>query len=93
MSTPQEVYPALVAYLVVIFSIQYLMKDRQAMKLQYAFQAHNVFLSSGSALLLALIVEEVAPEVWKHGLFHGMCNVAMWKSVRLCPVSPRIERV
>ncbi|TCD71535.1 hypothetical protein EIP91_008916 [Steccherinum ochraceum] len=78
MSTPQEVYPALVSYLVVIFSIQWFMKDRPAMKPQFAFQVHNVFLSAGSLLLLLLVAEEVVPEVYKHGLFYGMCNVKMW---------------
>ncbi|THH34129.1 hypothetical protein EUX98_g93 [Antrodiella citrinella] len=80
LSTTQEVYPALATYLVVIFSIQWFMKDRTALKLQYPFQAHNVFLSAGSFLLLILILEAVIPEIFKHGLFHGMCNVKMWTS-------------
>ncbi|KAH8100716.1 GNS1/SUR4 membrane protein [Cristinia sonorae] len=83
LSTPQEVYPALVTYLVVIFSIQWFMKDRPALKLQYPFQAHNVFLSAGSLLLLVLMLEEVIPSIWKHGVFYGMCNVNMW--------TPRME--
>ena len=93
MSTPQEVYPALVAYLAVIFSIQWFMKDRQAMKLRFAFQTHNVFLSSGSLLLLALIVEEIAPGVWNHGLFYGMCNVKMWTSVCFSAFTSFLTRI
>ncbi|KAI0348065.1 GNS1/SUR4 membrane protein [Trametopsis cervina] len=80
LSTPTQVWSTLAAYLVIIFSTQAFMKSRPAYKLQIPFQIHNVFLSSGSLLLLALIVEEVAPEVWKHGLFWGMCNAGMWKS-------------
>lgn len=54
------------------------MKNRQPLKLQYLFQAHNIFLSGGSLILLALIVEQVAPKYWKHGLFWAMCDDAMW---------------
>lgn len=88
LSTPQEVYPALATYLVVIFSIRWFMKDRAPLKLQYPFQAHNIFLSAGSALLLVLIAEEVVPEVFKHGVFHAMCNVQMWTPVRFYAFCP-----
>ena len=82
MSTPQEVFPALAAYLAVIFGIQALMKNRKPMKLQYLFQLHNIILSSGSFLLLALIVEQVAPRFWKGGLFYSMCHDEMW--IKVC---------
>ncbi|PSS37750.1 hypothetical protein PHLCEN_2v443 [Hermanssonia centrifuga] len=80
MSTPQEVFPTLAAYLVVIFGIQWFMKDRAPLKLQYLFQLHNVILSSGSLLLMTLILEEVLPMVWEHGVFWGMCHTSMWTS-------------
>ncbi|KAI0793511.1 GNS1/SUR4 membrane protein [Abortiporus biennis] len=80
MSTPQEVFPSLVAYLVVIFSIREFMKNKQPLKLQGLFQLHNVILSSGSFILLSLILEEVVPMVWKHGIFWGMCDEGMWTS-------------
>ena len=82
MSTPQEVFPTLVAYLVIIFGTQWFMKDRPAYKLQIPFQIHNVFLSGGSLLLMTLILEEVVPMVWNHTLFWGMCSTDMWTSVR-----------
>ena len=82
MSTLQEVVPALVAYLVIIFGTQWFMKDKPAYKLQLPFQLHNVFLSSGSLLLMCLILEEVVPMVWKNGLFWGMCDNDMWTNVR-----------
>lgn len=81
LSTPQEVFPALAAYLVIIFSVQAAMKNRPAMKLQIPFQIHNVFLSSGSLLLMSLILEEVVPMVFKHGVFWGLCNEGMWTNV------------
>ena len=83
LSTPVQVIPALAAYLVVIFSVRAYMKDKQPKKLQFLFQVHNIFLSLGSLLLLTLIMEEVAPMVWKHGLFWGMCHEGMWTSVRI----------
>ncbi|GJE86124.1 elongation of very long chain fatty acids protein [Phanerochaete sordida] len=78
LSTIQEVGPALVAYLVIIFGTQWFMKDKSPYKLQIPFQIHNVFLSSGSLLLMCLILEEVVPMVWKNGLYWGMCNDNMW---------------
>ena len=81
LSTQPVVVAALVAYLVVIFGIREFMKNRNPLKLQYLFQAHNVLLSSGSLLLLSLMVEEVAPMVWKHGIFWGMCDEGMWTNV------------
>lgn len=86
LSTPQEVFPTLVAYLVIIFTTQWFMKDRAALKLRIPFQIHNVFLSSGSLLLMTLILEEVIPMVWKNGVFWGMCSTDMWTSVRLSRV-------
>ena len=81
LSTTQEVIPALVAYLVIIFGIQAWMKDKQPLKLQFLFRLHNAFLSSGSLLLVLLIMEEVLPKVYQHGVFWGLCNVGMWSEV------------
>ena len=83
LSTPTEVWSTLAAYLVIIFSTQAFMKSRPAYKLQIPFQIHNVFLSAGSLLMLALIAEEVVPLVWKNGVFWGMCHEKMWTSVRV----------
>ena len=89
MSTPQEVFPALAAYLVIIFSTQAFMKDRAPMKLQHLFQAHNIFLCSGSLLLMTLILEAVIPMVWQHGVWWGMCNISMWSDVS--PLTRRLH--
>ncbi|KAM5536196.1 hypothetical protein V8D89_010095 [Ganoderma adspersum] len=78
MSTPLEVFPALVVYLVIIFGIQAWMKNRPPLKLQFLFRLHNAFLTSGSFLLVALMMEEVLPLVYKNGVFWGLCNVKMW---------------
>ncbi|KAL1719473.1 ELO family [Schizophyllum commune] len=83
MSTTPAVVAALTSYLAIIFGIQAVMKNQQPLKLNTLFRIHNVFLSSGSLLLLVLMVEEVAPIVWKHGLFYSICNEGAW--------TPRLE--
>jgi len=78
LSTDKSVVSALVAYLAVVFGIQAFQKNRPAQKLTALFQAHNVFLSVGSALLLALMLEEIVPIVWKHGLYYALCSEHSW---------------
>eukprot|EP00158_Paraphelidium_tribonemae_P009543 Partr_v1_DN28895_c1_g1_i2_m34401 putative fatty acid elongase len=41
---------------------------------QLIFIVHNIVLSAGSAVLLALIVENLAPRVVRHGLMWGICH-------------------
>ena len=81
LSTDKSVVSALVAYLTVIFGIQAFQKNRPAQKLTTLFQAHNVFLSVGSALLLALMLEEILPIMWKHGLYYSLCSEHAWTPV------------
>ncbi|TFK57084.1 GNS1/SUR4 membrane protein [Heliocybe sulcata] len=83
LSTQTAVFSALVTYIVTVFSIREFMKDKAPMKLNTLFQIHNIILSVGSGLLLALMVEEVVPIWWKHGLFHAMCSDDAW--------TPRLE--
>ncbi|TFY80721.1 hypothetical protein EWM64_g3290 [Hericium alpestre] len=78
MSTQPVVLGTLVGYLVVIFGIQAIMMNRSPLKLTLLFQVHNVILSAGSTLLLALMLEEILPKVWSHGVFYAICNPAVW---------------
>jgi hypothetical protein len=78
LSTDKVVVTALIGYLVTIFSIQAIMKPRQALKLTTLFQIHNVILSSGSALLLALMLEEIVPIWYKNGLHSALCDAESW---------------
>ncbi|KAF9270220.1 GNS1/SUR4 membrane protein [Marasmius fiardii PR-910] len=80
LSTTPTVVTALASYLIIIFGIQALMKSRPPQKLNTLFQAHNVILSSGSLLLLVLMLEEILPIVWKHGVFHSICHEDAWTS-------------
>lgn len=83
LSTTPAVMATLVSYLVTIFGIQAFMKNKQPQKLNTLFQAHNVFLSSGSLLLLVLMLEEIAPIYWKNGFFFAICHQDAW--------TPRME--
>lgn len=83
LSTLPVVSATLVSYLAIIFGIQEIMRDRPAQKLNTLFRFHNAFLTLGSALLLALMVEEVA-SIWvRSGTYNTMCNEKSWT-----PVSP-----
>jgi len=47
------------------------------------FIVHNALLSTGSGLLLAAMLEQVVPMVYRHGLFFALCNARAW--------TPRLE--
>jgi fatty acid elongase 3 len=83
LSTTPVVVGALISYLVVIFGIQAVMTNKQPIKLNTLFQLHNVILSSGSLLLLVLMLEEVIPIVWRDGFYNAICADESWTSVRV----------
>ncbi|TFK77099.1 GNS1/SUR4 membrane protein [Pluteus cervinus] len=83
LSTTPLVLSALASYLAVIFGVQAVMKNQQPLKLTLLFQIHNVFLSSGSLLLLVLMLEEILPIVWHRGFLHAICAKEAW--------TPRME--
>ncbi|EDR14987.1 elongase of fatty acids, ELO [Laccaria bicolor S238N-H82] len=80
LSTTPAVLAALSSYLAVIFGTQFFMKSQQPRKLTTLFQLHNVLLSSGSFLLLALMLEEIIPRIWTHGLHFALCDEKSWTS-------------
>jgi fatty acid elongase 3 len=83
LSTLPVVSATLASYLVIIFGIQEVMRNRPPQKLNTLFRVHNAFLTLGSGLLLALMVEEVA-SIWiKSGTYGTMCDETSW--------TPRLE--
>ena len=82
LSTTPAVLATLTSYLAVIFGVQAVMKNQQPHKLTPLFQAHNVILSSGSLLLLVLMLEEILPILWKKGFHHAICAAEAWTPVR-----------
>jgi fatty acid elongase 3 len=83
MSTNPVVIGTLVGYLTVIFGLREIMRDRQALKLQFLFQLHNALLSLGSLILLVLMLEEIVPIWYKGGIFNAICHPRSW--------TPRME--
>ncbi|KAI9573402.1 GNS1/SUR4 family-domain-containing protein [Boletus coccyginus] len=74
--TPFSTWPAVISitvtYLVVVFGTRETMKDKPPLKLTPLFRAHNLILSVGSLILMALIGEEVfsnwmKPEIGTYG--------------------------
>jgi fatty acid elongase 3 len=78
LSTQPVVLGFLAGYLATIFGIREIMKTRQPQKLTFLFQVHNALLSSGSALLLVLMLEEILPIYWRHGVFQALCGARAW---------------
>lgn len=83
LSTTPAVLAALTSYLAIIFGVKALMKNQQPHKLNLLFQTHNVILSSGSLLLLVLMLEEILPIWWNRGIDHALCSEQSWTPVRL----------
>lgn len=46
--------------------------------LKYPFLVHNVALSAGSGLLLALMLEEVLPIIARNGSYYSICSQGAW---------------
>ncbi|CAO1622037.1 unnamed protein product [Jaminaea pallidilutea] len=82
LSTLPSVSAAIVTYLAVVFGGRQLMKGRQPFgeSLQIPFLIHNLALTIGSGLLLAVMLEEIIPILSRGGLFYGICHEAAWTS-------------
>ncbi|KAF1799108.1 fatty acid elongase [Mucor lusitanicus] len=78
LSTNKEVISSCIAYFVIIFGGRELMKNRPAFKLQKLFQLHNLCLTVVSAALLVLIVEQIFPQLYHHGLLYAICSPRNW---------------
>lgn len=82
LSTWPAVTTALASYLAIIFGIQELMRDRSPQQLNALFRIHNAFLSVGSLILLALMIEEVASIWFSSDAFSAICATQSWTPVR-----------
>lgn len=46
--------------------------------IKYPFLVHNIALSVGSGWLLALMLEEILPIVWRNGPYYSICSPGAW---------------
>ncbi|CDZ97064.1 Fatty acid elongase [Phaffia rhodozyma] len=74
LSTVKSVTLAMITYFIVIFSGRELMRKMPPFKMQFLFQAHNLLLSLGSGLLLALMLEELLPMIGGSGFHYSICH-------------------
>lgn len=51
-----------------------LSSNRPAYKAKFLFQCHNLFLTTGSFVLLLLILEEILPRLFDNGLYWSICS-------------------
>lgn len=78
MSTVTETVGMIVLYLVVIFGGREFMRNREPLKLNGLFKAHNLFLTLLSGSLLVLFIEQLAPTIWQQGLYENICGAPGW---------------
>ncbi|KAI1325232.1 GNS1/SUR4 membrane protein [Xylariaceae sp. FL0255] len=78
MSTLSETLMTIAAYVVIIFGGREIMRDREPLKLNGLFKAHNLFLTLLSGGLLVLFMEQLIPTIWRHGLYDNICGTHGW---------------
>jgi hypothetical protein len=62
------------AYVCVIFSIKFLMRERKPIESKFLFRIHNLFLSVLSLTLLLGFLEEMIPAWFNKGFFYAVCS-------------------
>jgi hypothetical protein len=74
LSTFRETAGLIVAYYVIILCGREFMRNQKPLKLTGLFMVHNLLLTTVSAALLALFIEQLLPTLWRHGVFYAICN-------------------
>ncbi|KAF8517284.1 elongase of fatty acids ELO [Hysterangium stoloniferum] len=74
LSTWPTAVATLMGYVGFVLGLQELMRPYKAFQLNNLAKAHNVFLSAGSFVLLALFAKEIAPILFREGFFYAICN-------------------
>ncbi|KAI7865422.1 GNS1/SUR4 family-domain-containing protein [Spinellus fusiger] len=78
LSTVNEVVATCITYFIVIFGGRYLMTNIPAFKFKFFFQVHNFLLTVVSGIILALMVEQIFPILYNHGLLYAICSNEAW---------------
>ncbi len=76
MASPKEAILTIIAYYIVIFGGQAILRavNAKPVHLSFIFQVHNMILTIASLVLLLLMVEQVFPLIYYHGLFYAICS-------------------
>lgn len=66
----------ILVYYIVIFGGRSLLAALKvpALKLNFLFQFHNIFLTIASLILLLLCIEQLVPILFNHGLYYAICD-------------------
>ena len=78
MLTVKSTAMMLVSYYTIVLGGRELMRSRPAFKLNDLFLIHNFYLTVISGALLVLFLEQLAPTIWKHGVFFAICGDGGW---------------
>lgn len=78
LSTFTETTAIIAAYLIIIFGGREIMRNRQPLKLNGLFMAHNFVLTAISGALLVLFAEQLIPTLWTGGLYENICGASGW---------------
>ncbi|RAL15128.1 elongation of very long chain fatty acids protein [Aspergillus homomorphus CBS 101889] len=74
LSGLKETSTVLVLYYTVVLGGRRLMREREPLRLKTLFLLHNLVLSTISAILLGLFLEQLVPTIAKNGLRFAICN-------------------
>lgn len=67
-----------VAYFTIIFGGRALMTNYKPLPCKFFFQIHNILLTLVSGALLALLFEQLLPQLYHHGLYWTICSEKAW---------------
>ncbi|KAI8085369.1 fatty acid elongase [Thamnidium elegans] len=80
LSTLPEVMVGCITYFTIIFGGRALMNNNKPLPCKFFFQIHNVLLTLVSGALLALLFEQLFPQLYRHGFYYAICSEDAWTS-------------
>lgn len=86
LSTFPPVAMAIATYYIVIFGGDFLFKklNIKPLVLNGLFQVHNLVLTTFSFVLLVLMMEQLIPMIYHHGIFFAICDKKAWTQELVC---------
>lgn len=78
MSEYHHVLFTILLYYIIIFGGRLILKNFKPFKLSLLVEIHNLFLTFASLFLLLLMIEQLIPMIYNHGLYYAICNTDAW---------------